>query len=507
MPLILPLAATWFFGLAVIGFPLALFFADKTLALVASVMLGAVVATVLRDRALGVVVVATVFQNLMVSLASPWLQLGDFTFARSFSFLNMVLVWVFVMVAYLRDREALPPEIRRMMRESILVLAVIFAFLVIGLPRAGGNAIVYTRNIATPILFFQIALLTSLRHRIAFGPLLVSIAAVIVVVGGFEWLDRREYLYWTNGDTFWELSLKPLQQKGILAEYEQYGEPINHITDFFKVVLFNTALLADLDMTILRLYGPNGHPISYGYLLAFLILVLVSSRQRLLAVALLPLLVYASAKGAVVVLLMSGTAYAIWRVVGARLAALGLGGLYVVYVLFTFVSGLRGGDYHVLGLMGGLKGFLANPIGHGIGVGGNLEGTLSASEWNQAQAAGSTDRAVESAVGVLLYQMGVCAFVVLGYYFVIGRRLWRLHARTGIGLHLAAAVGTISILVNGIFQEEALFAPLAMGLMLALAGVAIGSAVREGIPVLGPDRARAAGPVLDGARRRPESIA
>ncbi len=123
----------------------------------------------------------------------------------------------------------------------------------------------------------------------------------------------------------------------------------------------------------------------------------------------------------------------------------------------------------MLGLMGGLHGFAANPIGHGIGVGGNLEGTLSASEWSQAQATGRTDRAVESAVGVLLYQMGFSAFVVLAFFFRVGRRLWRLYAVTGIPHHLVAAVGTIAILVNGIFQEEALFAPLAMGLMLAFA--------------------------------------
>ncbi len=328
-----------------------------------------------------------------------------------------------------------------------------------------------------------------MRYRIGFGPLVLSLGCVILLVGGMEWLMREDYLVWTNGDTFWELNLKPLREKGVLeSQFRETGVSINHVTDFFKVVLFNTPLLADLDLTVLRLYGPNNHPISYGYLLAFLILVLAASRQWILALALVPLLIFASAKGAVVVILMTAVAFTLWRLFGGRIAALGLGGLFAVYCAFTFITGLRGGDYHVLGLMGGLHGFAANPIGHGIGVGGNLEGTLSASEWNQAQATGRTDRAVESAVGVLLYQMGLASLVLFAFFFRIGRRLWRLYGLTGIPHHLVAAVGTLAILVNGIFQEEALFAPLAMGLMLGFAGVALGSAAREGLAAPVPER-------------------
>ncbi|BBE71103.1 hypothetical protein [Oharaeibacter diazotrophicus] len=476
---VLPVATSWFFGLAVVVFPLLLAIADKASAVVAAALLGGVVATVLRDRALGIVLIATVFQNLIVSLASPYVDFADFNFVRAFSFLDMVVVWVVVYLGFLAAPGLVPAPVRRMMVESTVVLAVVFLFMVYGVPKAGGNAIVYTRNIATPILLFQIALLTSVRHRLGLGPVLVTMAVAIVFVGGFEWLARDEFLAATNGDTFWRLNLEPLRTKGILeTQFRLTGISINHPTDFFKVVLFNTALLADLDLTVLRLYGPNGHPISYGYLLAFLMLYLGASRRFILATLLAPLLIFASAKGAVIVILVVVAAFVLRALFGERLAIVGLAGLFALYIAFTIVSGLRGGDYHVLGLMGGLYGFAGNPIGHGIGVGGNLEGTLSADQWSAAQASGRTATAVESAVGVLLYQMGLAAFVVLGFYWRLVKRLWRLHAHTGIPHHLVAAVGTLAILVNGIFQEEALFAPLAMGLMLAFAGTALGSAHR-----------------------------
>jgi hypothetical protein len=92
--------------------------------------------------------------------------------------------------------------------------------------------------------------------------------------------------------------------------------------------------------------------------------------------------------------------------------------------------------------------------------------------------------AVESAVGVLLYQMGVFGAVVLGVFGWIAAKLWRLYLDTGNRACAALAFSVLVVGVNGIFQEEALFAPLAMGMVLALAGLLLGRgcrpAAREG---------------------------
>jgi hypothetical protein len=128
--------------------------------------------------------------------------------------------------------------------------------------------------------------------------------------------------------------------------------------------------------------------------------------------------------------------------------------------------------------MGGWNGFLANPLGRGLGVGGNLSEGYFSIDWSAAQKAGTLDGAVESAVGVMLYQMGIGAFVPLGFCFAIALKTWRLYASSGILTQGLAAFGVMVVLVNGIFQEEALFAPAALGLLLCLAGLVIGNHIR-----------------------------
>jgi len=81
----------------------------------------------------------------------------------------------------------------------------------------------------------------------------------------------------------------------------------------------------------------------------------------------------------------------------------------------------------VLGLFAGLRDFLGNPLGQGLGIGGNLSSTSTNLDWDRAQGAGAAAVPVESAVGVMLYQMGIGSFVFFGLLaclaFSAGRRL------------------------------------------------------------------------------------
>ena len=110
--------------------------------------------------------------------------------------------------------------------------------------------------------------------------------------------------------------------------------------------------------------------------------------------------------------------------------------------------------------------------------GGNLGEGYFSIDWSAAQQAGTMDGAVESAVGVMLYQMGIGAFVPLGFYLAMGLKAWRLYASSGILTQGLASFGVFVVLINGIFQEEALFAPPAMGLLLCLTGLVIGNQIR-----------------------------
>jgi len=166
------------------------------------------------------------------------------------------------------------------------------------------------------------------------------------------------------------------------------------------------------------------------------------------------------------------------------------------YVGAALVIGMQIGDYHVLGFWGGVNGFLQNPIGHGLGAGGNLSAATTRIDWSHAQQVGATGRAVESAVGVLLFQMGVASVVVLGGYAVIARASWRAAAAAQEHTSRVAAFGILVLLGNAVLQEEALFAPLAMGSFVIAAALRIGAA----------EAARAAAPVTSRSVGREASI-
>ena len=142
------------------------------------------------------------------------------------------------------------------------------------------------------------------------------------------------------------------------------------------------------------------------------------------------------------------------------------------------LAGIQTQDYHVMGFFGGLRGFMSNPIGRGIGVGGNLSMEMSTIDWSKSQHLGHTDVAVESSVGVLLYQMGIFAVVVFVALAWIAVRLWRVYLANGERLYAAASFSVLTVLANGVFQEEAIFAPLAHGIVLAFAGLLLGRAYR-----------------------------
>ena len=151
-------------------------------------------------------------------------------------------------------------------------------------------------------------------------------------------------------------------------------------------------------------------------------------------------------------------------------------GILLIYVISGIVIGLRVQDYHVLGFVGSINGFLANPFGRGIGAGGSV-GTASI-DWSLAQHVGSTDIATESAIGVLLYQMGVAGMLIVAVLVWLSLKLWHFYLRFGDRLAAAMAFALLIMTANGIFQEEALFAPLALGFVAALAGLVLGRCYR-----------------------------
>ena len=157
--------------------------------------------------------------------------------------------------------------------------------------------------------------------------------------------------------------------------------------------------------TSLRFGGPNMHSVSYAYVMAIGGLVALSLGAGWFVLPILPLLFLIGVKGSSILLLGTIVLWVIGRLFGTRFLAVAGLALGTAYLAGAIKFGIAAGDYHVLGLIGGVNGFLHNPIGHGLGVGGNLSSTVTSTDltkvWDANQHYGA-EVPLESAIGVLL---------------------------------------------------------------------------------------------------------
>jgi hypothetical protein len=64
---------------------------------------------------------------------------------------------------------------------------------------------------------------------------------------------------------------------------------------------------------------------------------------------------------------------------------------------------------------------------------------------------------------------------------MIAVALWRCYLRSWERPYAAASFSVLAVMANGVFQEEAMFAPLALGNVLAFAGLLLGRACRTSV--------------------------
>ncbi|HLJ71094.1 MAG TPA: hypothetical protein VKU03_07240 [Roseiarcus sp.] len=460
--------------------PIVLHLISPSLAVAFAFASGFAVALLLERAAPMLILVSFMFQTMFVAMASSHAtQFSDLDAMKVYDFVITIGVWTAIAGRVLVGKAPASPFLWRMILASTAILVLAGFYFLAGLPIDSRGAIIYMRNIGLPALLFQICLFVASRNPLAMRSTATLLLALLAICGYFELLDLQRWLDVTNGWHYWDLASLPNRDaRQFERQARETGQVLTGTVDFLTGSLFNTDLLSGLDLQVVRLQGPNFHPISFGYSLAVLIAFLAAQGRKLLPLVAAPLLLFVGAKGAVALLIFSLAFCFAARSALSRLAPLGLAGALVLYATFVFWTGAQNGDFHVLGLIGGLKGFLADPIGHTLAEGGNLSTNFAAIDWTKYQHQGSTDIAVESAIGVLFYQMGIAAAGVLAIYLFFARVAWRLF-RALRAPALALAAGSIAvILVNGLFQEEALFAPLALGLVMALAGLSFGAADR-----------------------------
>ncbi len=469
-------------GFFLIGLPVAVHIFSPVIAVPMVMVLSVFLANYAPRLALVSVMIALLFQNFFVSLVSSNLSGPDeFKIIRGYNFVILVSIWSTFFVSYWTRFRGQNASIDLIMNLTFGVVALVIFYFLTGFVQNPTPAVIYLRNILTPILILQIALITSWRFEFSLNTPLFIISAIFLLMGYIELIFREDWLYFTGGKSYWELDTRSAR---LSLAWDQDARETGYVMlgflDAFKVDLFNTPLLDGLDLRVIRLMGPNMHAISYSYAVVFLLVFALFRGSFIMAVLLFPLLVFANAKGALILFILVLGAWFAFKLFGARLSLWVTGFVLALYAVAGIVVGLQIGDFHVLGFMGGLYSFFGFPFGHGIGVGGNLGTDFTQLDWPAYQAAGRTPVAIESAVGVLLYQMGPAAFFLLGVYIWLGCQTLRVASFTGASLHIAASFALLTVLVNGIFQEEALFSPLALGLLITINGMVLGQAIRKG---------------------------
>lgn len=468
-------------GTISIAFAPLLHTASPILAIVVQSLIACTIALALPAYVTPVAIFTLVFQNIFVSIMSPIINSpSELEFIKGYNFLGCAVMWATVVSVWLIRWRSAPAGVVKLMLAGAAVMAVIGVYFLLGFVQDRMPAIIYLRNVAFPLLMFQLALLTASSHPAPVTRILIAIGVLMIVCGYIEFAFRDFWLDITNGHAYWRFEEIKATDTGV---WEREMRATGHVTvdlkDRFQFSFLNTPLLDGLGLPpFLRVFGPNISAISFAYGLSFFVLFMFATRRYLIAAFALPLAILCGVKGGLIMVLFVVAGLVGTAVIGAVPTLVAGCFAAVAYAVVGIYVGLQIGDYHVIGFMGGLNGFVQNPAGRGLGIGGNLGADFASIDWSAAQHAGAVDGAVESAVGVLLYQMGVAALVPLAYYGAIAFLVWRRYVRSRLLVQGMVAFGILITLVNGVFQEEALFAPLALGMLMSLAGLALGNAIR-----------------------------
>jgi hypothetical protein len=432
------------------------------------------------------------YQNVLISIFSPGMQyMPDFVALQG---TNFVALSVIAIVALSR---LMTPSWRfrvgGIITTILIALIVMALYTLVGVAKEGlTSALVYFREFTSPAFAVLIGLDVGRKwgYRSVGLCFLVS-SALAIVIGVIEYSIPIEYYGLTNAVQFMQLKSFTTPKNNI---FYMPQDIVKYYTGTYLNISGADSVVSSI--TGFRFGGPIENPISYAYILAIIGLVGVSLRRSGWLLAVLPLLVLIGVKGALLLVVLSFVLWFIWQVTRNKRVLVASGvALMIAYTGYGIVTGLAVDDFHVLGFLGGVRSLISDPIGHGIGVGGNLSANANAGfRWTGEGgfARMGPDFALESAVGVLIYQMGVASVFVFAIFIAllraapmglvtVGNGIRRTTSRRQDLLFLAVAM----IVVNGIFQEEA-YAPYAAGLLALLSGIAVANGRRPQLGEVDP---------------------
>ncbi|MGV1759811.1 hypothetical protein ACQZ6F_26070 [Rhizobium sp. A22-96] len=425
-----------------------------------------------------VIACSFLYQNLVVAWFTPFVpDHNTFDALRGANFVILMAAFGMFFIASFQYRVRALTELRPWLLFSFALCGTVCFYFALGAIHGGPkDAVIYFRNTITPIACFHIAILAASLYPVDLRKAIFWLCVGAIAYGYLEQIFRMDFLSLFHGDLYIQRGLKAQIEAGVWEKrLRETGFVLRGLEDTMMTTFFNIKLLSDLFPPIFRNGGPNFHPISYAYGLSIMATWLLFRGRWLLPIAAIPLLLVIGSKGATFMLIVALGARVMFRPSRAELTLLAVVVLSGVWTVAAIAFGATHGDYHVLGLIAGVREFLHNPLGQGLGIGGNLSSTSLNLDWDRAQGEGVASVPVESAVGVMLYQMGVGSFVFFGFLIALAAAARKQLIATGDPDFLFAFVTIVTITSNAVLQEEAFFSPLALGFCLLLVGVSFGT--------------------------------
>ncbi len=422
--------------------------------------------------------VALFLQNILVASVTTIDDPNNmflFTMSLGTSFFITCLFSVYSGVSWLGFRQNLPLENRVLLRWTIFFSLVAIIYSGLGFASSDIKSVLtYLRVYLGAVMFLCIGVTAGYRISSAFLINAIRVLAILLVIWGIaEFCFAREVLEFFN--VLYYTRMKFMGTRPLVESLDILMRPQSYL---------NLSGQYGLDIKLPRLEGPNIHAISYAYELAFCGLVCFMYRYRTLAAACFAMLVLVGSKGAIMETCMSLSFYILYCILPRPRLLLFLMAIFIsAYITAVTYYGLASQDFHILGLIGSIHGFLADPLGRGVGVGGNMstqslkDATMETLQRFQHQ--GTADFALESGFGVMLYQLGIATLVFLVFYHCIFRSIWdKITAQGADKRMVILPLALILVLVNSLFQEEA-FSPVSIGLWLFLSGFFLAGKWRE----------------------------
>lgn len=421
-----------------------------------------------RKFAFVLLITATIFQNIIVASTSyAILELEIFRTSQAINFLIFAALGSLAGWLLFLSKGQLNARDRKTLFLCVAFIAVLVLYSALGLTRSTvGSVAAYFRQFSTVVFALACGIYVGRIVDHAFIKSVVTMfGSLIVAFGAIEIIAPSEFYAFFGFEDFYKLKLP--------TEIEMHQADL--IAESFTQTWMNFSGQYALDIDSRKLLGPTIHNISFAYAASVFALACLHYRKPIIATTLIALLLYIGAKGPLILTLFSTFTYlfARTRLLSVRIIENGTILVAVAYCVFVIAYGISSLDIHVIGLMAGVNGLFNNPIGHGLGVGGNLSDMAREARNIVEYRSDGVPFAIESAIGVLMYQTGAFfSLLIILFLRVIGslREAIKTDSRNIILL-----TSGYFLLCNSLFQEEAL-SPAAGGLFFLIYGIVISQA-------------------------------